>query len=80
MNNRYIVVQNIYEFCNFSQISFGIAYVVQDENSIVVLQSISDIVSDRKHIEKLVDLCNKCKLDPVHMADVVEDFLIEGLF
>ena len=80
MNNRYIVVQNIYEFCNFSQISFGIAYVVQDENSIVVLQSISDIVSDRKHIEKLVDLCNKCKLDPAHMADVVEDFLIEGLF
>ena len=80
MSNQYIVVQNIHEFCNYSQISFGMAYVEQDEFSNVVLQSISNITSDRKHIENLVDLCNKCKLDPVHMADVVEDFLIEGLF
>jgi len=38
---------------------------------------ISDVTMNRARIEKFVDLINDNELDPVHLADVVEDFLAE---
>lgn len=38
---------------------------------------IADISCDREKLAKLVDLCNHLALDPIHLRDVVEDFLAE---
>lgn len=38
---------------------------------------ISDLSCDRQKVEKLVGLCNRLALDPVHLLDIAEDFLAE---
>lgn len=43
----------------------------------IVLQSFPDIFFSKHKVEHLVDLCNKDKLDLVHLLDVVEDALAE---
>lgn len=43
----------------------------------IVLQSFPDIFFSKHKAEHLVDLCNKDKLDLVHLLDVVEDALAE---
>lgn len=37
---------------------------------------VSDISSNKESIEQLVHDCNKYALDPIHLCDVAEDFII----
>ena len=34
-----------------------------------------DISADQNTVKELADTCNKFSLDPVHLRDVIEDFL-----
>lgn len=34
---------------------------------------VKDVFLDRREAEKLVGLCNRLSLSPVHLADVIED-------
>ena len=34
-----------------------------------------DLFTRRKQAEELVSLCNRLELDPIHLADVIEDAL-----
>lgn len=36
---------------------------------------INDVSEDKEAVRRLVADCNKYELDPVHLRDVVEDFL-----
>lgn len=36
---------------------------------------VSDVSTDKNKVENLISLCNKERLDPVHIYDVIEDFL-----
>lgn len=36
-----------------------------------------DISIHKEKIEKLIELCNKGNLSPIHLEDVVEDFLTD---
>lgn len=36
---------------------------------------IDDISTDKNKVEKLISDCNNHELDPIHLADIVEDFL-----
>ena len=36
---------------------------------------IPDIATDREDVEELAALCNRLQLSPIHLADVIEDFL-----
>ncbi len=38
-------------------------------------REIEDITTDYYRLARLVKLCNELQLDPVHLDDVVEDFL-----
>ena len=38
---------------------------------------IKDISIDKKKVEQLVELCNKNKLSPIHLDDVIDDFLVD---
>lgn len=52
-------------------VSYGIC--VYSDGKLVLC--VPDVVTDSERAEKLVCLCNGCGLDPIHLADVIEDFL-----
>lgn len=53
-------------------ITYGIEYKKEQE-----IFGISDITTDRKRLEHLVDLCNELELDVSQLREVVEDFLAQ---
>ena len=52
--------------------SFGIT--IEDSNGDVI-KSITDISTDEIVVRDLCERCNKGQLHPIHLYDVVEDFL-----
>ena len=37
----------------------------------------ADLSTDKHSVQRLVEKCNEYKLEPIHMFDVIEDFLAE---
>ena len=58
-------------------ISYGIVVYSgsKGDGTATVLAAVRDITEDREAISGLVLLCNRLKLSPIHLFDVVEDFL-----
>ena len=75
MEHKQIVVQSTYKNRDITRIGFGIAAVEEYDGVITILESISDISTDIEPIERLVEICNNLQLDPIHLQDVVTDFL-----
>ena len=75
MEHKYIVVQSMYKNGDITRIGFGIAAVEEYDGVTTILESISDISSDIEPIERLVKVCNDLQLAPIHLQDVVTDFL-----
>ena len=57
--------------------SYGIAVYADEENNGAgaAIMSVHDVTADRKGIEKLISTCNCLELSPLHLQDVIEDFL-----
>ena len=49
-------------------------FFIYDETA-VVLSSFSDVCSEAELLLPLIETCNSLQLDPIHLADVVDDFL-----
>ena len=45
---------------------------------VTILQSVPDITSDKSSIEHIVDLCCRLQLEPIHLIDIIDDY-IEGI-
>ena len=60
-----------------SRISCGIVAhsEIEEDKTGTFLMSVRDITEDRSATAKLVSLCNRLELFPIHLLDVVEDFL-----
>ena len=60
-----------------TRIAYGIAaYANADEDgTATIVASIHDITSNKQALAELVSLCNRLELSPIHLYDVVEDFL-----
>lgn len=73
----YGTVTEYYSFLDVSRISYGIAiYAHEDFDHIsTVISSVHDISAEKDLIEELVFLCNFYQLDPVHLCDIIDDFL-----
>ena len=56
---------------------YGIAvYIKSDVDGFhTVIQTIGDITTDRDRLSMLVDQCNLLELSPLHLNDVIEDYL-----
>ena len=74
-NCKYIVVKNEYIDGENTRVSYGIAAIENCDGVDCVLESVSDIFSDFYAVETLVNVCNEEELDPIHIKDVVNDFL-----
>ena len=74
MNNiKYAVVEGDASAETDFTVTYGIT--AYDPSSNRVIAHIGNITCDKKRLEHLVDLCNRGKLSPIHLYDVVEDFL-----
>lgn len=73
MNDTYIMVCSEYN----GKISYGIALTEKVDDRTIILRTISDISLLKNAVEQLVKLCNELYLDPIHLDDVIEDFLAE---
>lgn len=40
-------------------------------------REIKDISTNKEKVESLINLCNKNNLSPMHLDDVIEDFLVD---
>ncbi len=73
----YGISEEIYELGGELRRSYGIVgYADADEeNSRAVIVSARDISCEREAVEMLAALCNRLGVSPLHLADVVDDFL-----
>jgi len=62
---------------NADRIAYGIAaYAASDsDSSAIVLASVSDICGDKSRAEALAEKCNRLGVSPLHLPDIIEDFL-----
>lgn len=75
MGYRYITVEDTFSDEQDTRIGYGIALVSGKADGASVLREIPDLSGDRKLVDQLARACNKYKLDPIHLDDIVYDFL-----
>ena len=56
-------------------VSYGIRAVKETETEAEEIICISDVCTERDTVDNLTSLCTKLQMDPVHLLDVIEDFL-----
>jgi len=55
-----------------SVISYGISCIEGEK----LVSKVQDLSPNKAEIEKLVNLCNELKLEPCHLNDIAEDFIV----
>lgn len=66
------------------QITYTLCEEQNEDNAtsygIIVMKKIKEIkgiTTDKEKLTQLINLCNQLELDPIHLKDVVCDFLFE---
>ena len=77
MECLYQVVEVSFSPLDPTQSEFGIAATVMYDECTVVLAAVYHISCNRMAVTALAALCNRLKLDPIHLPDVVYDFLAQ---
>ena len=57
--------------------SYGIALCQTDAGVPIIIRSVADLTADRERAAALVNRCNRLALSPIHLDDIIEDFLAE---
>ena len=73
----YGLVEEHYALNGQERTSYGIAIYADAEHdgTTTVIASVHDITADKPGLTALVQQCNRLELSPIHLHDVVEDFL-----
>lgn len=77
MKYHYLAVRNADSRYPESSAAYGIAVVVKQDSCMCIHQLYRDICGDFVRIAELVRLCNDLYLDPLHLPEVIDDFLAE---
>ena len=75
MRSEYIVIKTHHGEREGERLGYGIALMSRDEEGIVELDLFADVSTEREGLVRLVKECNDLALDPIHLGDVVEDFI-----
>lgn len=75
----YGVSEEKYSLGDTTRISYGIvAYEDSTSDGIAsIVASVRDISNNKTRIEQLAELFNRMELSPIHLNDVIADFLAE---
>ena len=73
----YGIIEERYTLNDRSRIAYGIAAYADAEidATSTIVASIHDITSDLRNVTALVNICNRLKVPPQYLRDVVEDYL-----
>lgn len=63
------------EYILEGQVHTGFGIIITSTIANEVVAKIEDITTSKYELYTLVQLCNDLSLDPIHIYDVVEDFL-----
>ena len=74
---EYEVIGEVQSHEGHDYISYGIAAYADAETCVAkyVIAYVPDVSTNRSAVESLVQRCNILGLSPIHLVDVVEDFL-----
>ena len=73
---EYLLTEREYIIDGVSHLGYGIR-LVDKSNLTGDGVTYNDISTNKEQVERLVLLCNEFKLCPIHLKDVIEDFLFE---
>ncbi len=75
----YKIIEEINTLDPSRRMTYGIAVCIQSVQSLASppLSVIPGITSDKDRLRALVDRCNQLHLSPVHLEDILDDFLNE---
>ena len=76
-DQQYILIESTFTVNNRKHTTYGIALVVVYDESTVMIESIPDLSQDKERVLHLAELCTELHLSPIHLEDVVADFLAE---
>jgi hypothetical protein len=76
-DQQYILIESTFTVNNKKHTAYGIALAVVSDESTVMIESIPDLSQDKERIQNLAKLCTELHLSPIHLTDVVADFLAE---
>lgn len=73
----YEMIGEVHSIGEHTYLSYGIAAYVDaaTSNTKNVIAHIRDVTPNKTEIEDLVQKCNAFGLSPIHLVDVIEDFL-----
>ncbi len=73
----YGLIEERYSANGHARTAYGIAIYADAEadGTATVIASVHDITSDVQALTDLVQRCNRVRLSPIHLEDVIEDFL-----
>ena len=74
---QYILIESNYTVNGIEYTTYGIALADISDGCAVIIEAIPDLAPDRERTSRLAGLCTELHLSPLHLADVVDDFLAE---
>ena len=75
MKKKYYVL--VEETNQEQQTVYGVAiFEKKSQNNAIELSRVSNITCDKSALEALVCCCNSLNLSPIHLDEVIEDFLL----
>jgi len=74
---QYILIESSFRANGVSHTAYGIARADFSDGIPVILEAIPDLSADKDRVQQLVKLCTELQLSPMHLGDVVDDFLGE---
>ena len=54
-----------------------VTYGIRASSNEQQIAFVSDVSTDKQAVQHLAELCTSDQLDPIHLNDIVEDFLME---
>lgn len=72
-NIRYELIEGSFTLDSKTYVGYGISVIDTRSGKCTLFH---DISVNKNDIANLVSLCNELKLDPIHIRDVIDDFLV----
>jgi len=74
---QYILIESSYWINGIRYSTYGIAQADLSEGYAVIVKAIPDLSQDKERVQHLAKVCTELQLSPVHLTDIVNDFLAD---
>ncbi|MBQ7346483.1 MAG: hypothetical protein IJW55_00845 [Clostridia bacterium] len=76
MKTSYATVRSEYAQNGSTYVTYGIALTEEENGFITILETIPNLCANQVKVQQLADLCNTLELSPIHLHEVIQDFLV----